>query len=252
MAEFDKSTTTANRTVMDRMTDRLRHLNILKQAVFFGRRVRTGAIESYLNISTINPPGKRFSLDTRNADPVPYEAVDYVLLQQYMRPVRLTSNDVVFDVGCGMGRVLCLFARRDVRKCIGIEFDRELAQIAVSNSRSLRGRRAPVEIRCCDAIEADYSEGTVYWMFNPFGEATMRQVLSRIQQSLEKSPRRVQLAYINPKHEDLVVELKTFACIAREQSPFFRTYGASYWTNDPRPVREPGRTGNLPASEGIH
>jgi len=253
MAELNKTTMPGDRGAVDRITDRLRRSSILKQAVFFGRRVRTRAIESYLNIDTTNPPGKRFSLDTLNADPVPYEAVDYMLLRRYMKPVRLGGDDVVFDIGCGMGRMLCLFARRSVRKCIGIEFDRELAQIAVSNSRSLRGRRAPIEVRCGDAIEADYSEGPVYWMFNPFGVATMRQVLSRIRESLARAPRCVQLAYINPLHEHLVEELGVFTCVARAHSMFFKTYGASYWIHDPRSnAVSQANTGKSPASAGNH
>ena len=38
--------------------------------------------------------------------------------------------DTVIDIGCGMGRALCLFARRNVRKCIGIEYDPGFAERA--------------------------------------------------------------------------------------------------------------------------
>jgi precorrin-6B methylase 2 len=89
-----------------------------------------------------------------------------------MKPVRIADHDVVMDIGCGMGRVLCVFARRRLKKCIGIEFSGELAGIAERNARALRGRRAPIEIRIGDAAEADYTEGTIFWIYNPFGERT--------------------------------------------------------------------------------
>lgn len=226
--------------LVDALTAKLRRFGGLKSVILAGRRVRERAIERWLGIDTVSPPGKRFDLGTHFADPVPYEPVDYVLLRRYTRPIRLRPDDVVVDIGCGMGRMLCLFARRRVRKVIGIEFSRELAEIARQNAATVRGRRAEIEVRQGDACEADYSDATVIWMFNPFGPATMRTVMERLGRSLEAKPRTIQIAYVNPLHEDILAATGWLRRTGREQSLFFRTYGASYWSNAPAAGPEAG------------
>jgi SAM-dependent methyltransferase len=213
----------------DRITDRLRRLGGLKSLVLKGRDFRTRVIDRWLNIDTVNPRGERFGLENTNADPVAYEPVDYLLLRRYMRPVKLGSDDVVYDIGCGMGRMLCLFARRNVKQVVGIEYDARLADIARLNVASMRGRKAPIEVRQGDAIEADYDAATVIWMFNPFGPQTMSLVLDRVGESLQRVPRRLQVAYINPLHESLFAVRPWLRHVGIEKSPFFKTYHASYW-----------------------
>jgi len=48
------------------------------------------------------------------------------------------GTDAAVDIGCGMGRVLCMFARRPISKCIGVECDAELAAVARRNAATLR------------------------------------------------------------------------------------------------------------------
>lgn len=217
--------------VADRITDRLRHMALLKRGVLAGRNIRTRLIEKWLRVSTVHPADEQFSMDTHFADGVAYEPVDYVLLHKFMKPLTLQRDDVIFDIGCGMGRALCLFARRNVRACVGIEFNDRLADIAKANTARLRGRHTQVEVRCGDAIEADYSTGTVFWLFNPFGAKTMQSVLERIEQSVRTRARAIQLAYINPMHEHLLDQQKWLTCVHRYRSLYFKTYGASYWRN---------------------
>jgi len=217
----------------DRITDRLRRLGGLKSLVLKGRDLRTRAIDRWLNINTVNPRGQRFGLQNTNADPVAYEPVDYLLLRRYMRPVALGPKDVVYDIGCGMGRMLCLFARRRIKEVVGIEYDVRLTEIARRNVATMRGRRTPIEVRHGDAVEADYDAATVIWMFNPFGPQTMTLVLDRIGESLDRCPRRIQVAYINPLHESLFAERPWLRRVGIEKSPFFKTYHASYWMAEP-------------------
>ncbi|MFB3818315.1 MAG: class I SAM-dependent methyltransferase [Candidatus Methylomirabilales bacterium] len=110
----------------------------------------------------------------------------------------LTREDVCFDVGCGKGRTVCHFARMRVRKVVGIEVSARLAACAAANARSLRGRVAPIEIRNTDAALADYDEGTLFFMFNPFGAKTMTSVLSRIEAAHRPAKRQVRIVYVNP------------------------------------------------------
>jgi precorrin-6B methylase 2 len=218
---------------LQKVSASLRANAILREGVFRTRDVCTRLIERRLGINTTSPRGKRYDLATKMADPVPYEATDYFLLRKYIRPLHLKPDDVVYDIGCGMGRMLCLFARRNIKQCIGIEHDAELAQIARTNADRLRGRRAPIEVRTGDAILADYSQATVIWMFNPFGAATMRHVLDNIGASLEQRPRQIQIAYINPQQEDLFRSHRWLTKAGEAHSLLFTKYHASYWLATP-------------------
>ncbi|MCI0364759.1 MAG: class I SAM-dependent methyltransferase [Phycisphaerales bacterium] len=219
------------REFADQLAGRLREFTLLKSIVLRAREAPTFAIERFLDIETVASPGRRFDLATRFGDPIPYESIDYVLLHRYMRLLTLRPDDVVFDIGCGMGRMLCLFARKGVRRCVGVEFDPELAEIARENGVRLRGRRAPIDIWCGDASEADYSGGTVFWMFNPFGAKTMEIVLGRIEQSIRDRSRGIQIAYINPVHESAFRACGWLTCTRRIEPVLFKTYSASYWSN---------------------
>lgn len=217
------------RTIITPMAQRLRRIGALKRAILRLRQWRARAIDNALNIHTPYPHSERYRLDTQFGDAVPNEPVDYLLLRKFMKPLALSPQDVMYDIGCGMGRVVCMFAREKISRCIGIEFDPQLARIAEENARRLRGRRAEIEIRCCDAAVANYSAGTIYWMFNPFGSQTLEAVMHRLHQSVAQHPRIIQLVYVNPVHEHVLERAGWLERTADVQSPLFGGYGASYW-----------------------
>ncbi len=212
--------------------DALRAVPIAKQSATVCRALRTAAIERYLRIDTGGPYGLDYSPLTRLQDAYSYVPVDYGALWRYMRPLHLSSSDVVFDIGSGMGRVLCMFARRPLSRCIGVERDAELAAAAKRNAVTLRGRRAPIDVRVGDAADADYTEGTIFWMFNPFGKATLQCVMERIERSLRESPRHIQIAYLRPEHEDVLDACLWLRCTGRQTAPLHKSCSAaSYWSN---------------------
>ncbi|MBI5819527.1 MAG: class I SAM-dependent methyltransferase [Verrucomicrobia bacterium] len=138
------------------------------------------------------------------ADATRYEAVPYWLLKRIVQVVKPCPEDVFFDIGCGKGRALAMFALCPIRKCVGVEIDPALAQVAERNAASLKGRVASIEIRTENAAETDYSLGTIYFMFNPFGAATLAAVLKQIRESLAKQPRKICVVYYNPLHLDVL------------------------------------------------
>jgi hypothetical protein len=105
-----------------------------------------------------------------------------------------------------MGRFICLMARKKVRKCVGVELSPGLCKVAQENARWLRGRKALIEIVCADAASADLSSGTMYYMYNPFGRATMKDVLRSICVSLSRNPRNITIAYYNSILTDVFKE----------------------------------------------
>jgi hypothetical protein len=63
----------------------------------------------------------------------------------------------------------------------------------------MRGRRAPIAVHNVNATEFDYSDGDVYYLFDPFGADTLTQVLEKIHDDRDDRP--VRIAYANPTHE---------------------------------------------------
>lgn len=171
--------------------------------------------ELVLNIRT-TPPAQSLAMECAKApadpgsDPRPrhndsarYEVPDYFYMRKVLQVLSPVPEDVVFDVGCGLGRFLCLAARRNVRKCVGVELRTQLCDAAQENARRLRGPHAQIEIRCGDAATADISEGTIYYMYNPFGATTMRDVFANLRASFATNPRTIKIAYYNSIHEEL-------------------------------------------------
>ena len=168
---------------------------------------------------------------SRYADNYRYEAPDYLYLRRVLRVLDPSPADVFFDIGSGKGRMLCLAARRNIARCIGIELHEQYCAIARSNAKLLRGRRAPVEIRCADATSADLGGGTIYYLYNPFGEKTMAQTIANLRSSVEAAPRSIRVVYYNPVHEKLFSESGWL-----EKYREFRTgYGlaVTFWKNSP-------------------
>jgi tRNA A58 N-methylase Trm61 len=131
-----------------------------------------------------------------------------------------------------MGRILCAFARKDVSKCIGIEISTELAERARQNAAQLKGRKAPVEIRVGDAAQADYSEGTIYCLYNPFGTKTLQAVTERVHQSVRECPRRIRVAYFNAAFENVMESCRWLRCYHRDKSILTKGWGTTtLWTN---------------------
>jgi SAM-dependent methyltransferase len=139
----------------------------------------------------------------RHNDSGQYEVPDYWYMRKVRRILNAGPEDVVFDLGCGMGRFLCVMARRKVRKCVGVELRSRLCEAAQENAGRLRGRQAPIEIMCADAATADLSGGTIYYMYNPFGLATMGDVLANIRATLSRNPRNITIVYYNSIYEEL-------------------------------------------------
>lgn len=127
----------------------------------------------------------------------------YSFMRKMLKLIRPARNDVFFDIGAGIGRMICLAAQWRVKKCVGIELVDACCKTAEKNSMKMRWKKSNIEIRCGDAAEADLSEGTIYYLYNPFGEGTMEQVLSNLRKSLDNEPRKIRMIYCRPVHETL-------------------------------------------------
>lgn len=131
-------------------------------------------------------------------DDVLYEPTGYGQLEQVAALVRPGPGDVVMDFGCGKGRAVAFFATKGVAKSMGVEFRAELAAVARENAARLVGRTSPVEILVGDFLEVDLDPVTLFFMYNPAGEKTLKVLAARMGESLARRPRPIRLAYVFP------------------------------------------------------
>jgi tRNA G37 N-methylase Trm5 len=89
----------------------------------------------------------------------PDPIVDRMLELAEVRP-----DDVVYDLGCGDGRIVITAAKKYGVKAVGIEIDPKLVDLAKENARAA-GVKHLVTIRQGDIFEEDFSDATVVMMY---------------------------------------------------------------------------------------
>ena len=112
------------------------------------------------------------------------------------------------DLGAGKGRALLLAARHGFRKIVGVEFARELVEVA---QRNIRIAGKPIAERTSivqqDAGAYDLPDDPlVLFMYNPFGAKTMAAVARRARASFDRNPRPLHVVYVVPMHLEPWIE----------------------------------------------
>ncbi|MEO9319641.1 MAG: SAM-dependent methyltransferase [Nitrososphaera sp.] len=88
------------------------------------------------------------------------------VLQRILKFAGLKRTDVFYHLGCGTGEAVAMAALEfKVRKSIGVELNKEFAEVAARNISKIK--RA--EIRQTDVLDADISDATVilFWFSEP-------------------------------------------------------------------------------------
>jgi SAM-dependent methyltransferase len=145
-----------------------------------------------------------FNIDTLGGAPSPHPDAShygYLAYHTYFSifdRLNLKPSDVVADLGCGKGRVSCLAAHYKIRASVGVEIHPPLYQLAHANGRRMKHRRSPLQFVCQSVVDFDYDEVNIVVMLHPFGSETLRDVLGRWQESLQRRPREFRVVYGNP------------------------------------------------------
>jgi precorrin-6B methylase 2 len=91
--------------------------------------------------------------------PTPQDVVDRMLAV-----AQVTSNDVVYDLGSGDGRIVITAAKKYGARGVGIDIDSERIAESRRNARDA-GVTALVEFRRGDILQADVSKATVVTLY---------------------------------------------------------------------------------------
>lgn len=81
-----------------------------------------------------------------------------------LRLANVTRNDVVYDLGCGDGRIVITAAKELEARGVGIDIDPRRIEEATANAREA-GVTGRVQFRNEDLFEADIREATVVTLY---------------------------------------------------------------------------------------
>ncbi len=137
-----------------------------------------------------------------------YQATDPALFRENIGELGIDYARFTFvDLGCGKGRALLLASEFPFRRIVGVEVLPELLQVAERNARVYRGgaEQHRIQLWCGDARHFTFPpEPLVVFLFDPFPEHILEQVIARLQSSAHSSPRELLLVYQNPISEHVL------------------------------------------------
>jgi len=147
----------------------------------------------------------------------PYQPTPARVVLEIVKQTNLKPHDVFVDVGSGLGVVPTLVSLLSGAASIGIEVQPSYCRHADECVRRLN--ISNVRFVCQDARHADFSVGTVFYMYTPFKGAMLQQVLERLH--AEGRRRRIRLCTYGPILSEAV------------QQPWLTSFERSQLVNSP-------------------
>jgi 2-polyprenyl-3-methyl-5-hydroxy-6-metoxy-1,4-benzoquinol methylase len=107
---------------------------------------------------------------------IPYQTTPLRLLLDMADRLALTPDDVFYDLGAGLGRVVCSMALMSAGQMKGIDVEPVYVEYAQQRAQDLN--LAQVSFVNADARAVDYTDGTVFFLYTPFKGTILRRVLA--------------------------------------------------------------------------
>ena len=126
------------------------------------RAAMLAAVLAFAVSAPAAPPGAAVRQPGQNL--APYVPTPYDVVNRMLELAGVTRDDVVYDLGCGDGRIVITAAERFGARGVGIDYDPERIAEARANA-ARRGVQDLVTFIQQDAMEADVSEATVVTLY---------------------------------------------------------------------------------------
>ncbi len=120
--------------------------------------VRIALIAGIVLAAAVAGPAQDLSLD------VPYVPTRYPVVDEMLRLARIAKDDVVYDLGCGDGRLVIGAAVKYGARGVGFDIDPERIKECLENAEKA-GVQDRVRFILGDLFEADFREATVMPMY---------------------------------------------------------------------------------------
>ena len=109
---------------------------------------------------------------------VPYQPTPARHIFDLIRRTALTERDSLIDLGSGLGHVPLMTSICTSASCTGLELEPSYVDCARKSARSLNLNN--VRFIQGDARAADFSDGTVFYLYTPFSGTILRDVLNSL------------------------------------------------------------------------
>ena len=94
----------------------------------------------------------------------PYVPSPYEVVEKMLKLAEVTEKDVVYDLGCGDGRIVIMAAEKFGARGVGVDYDPERVEEARANVKE-KGLEDKVKIILEDAMKVDVSPATVVTLY---------------------------------------------------------------------------------------
>ena len=117
---------------------------------------------------------------------IQYKATPARIILSLIDQVSFTAADVLYDLGAGLGRVPLCVGLLSPAQAKGVEY--EPAYCTFAQQRADRFNLSRVTFLNTDAREADYTDGTVFFLYTPFTGTMLQDVLDRLRHEAQTRP----------------------------------------------------------------
>lgn len=123
-------------------------------------------------------------------------------IQKILKKLNSTPNDSILDIGCGKGLFLYYASKFKFCQIDGIEYSKELTEIALKNLAKMKDAR--VHIKQCDAREfQEYDKYNYFFINNPFTAEITEFVVKKICESYHNKKRKITVIYQFPFQKEI-------------------------------------------------
>ena len=130
----------------------------------------------------------------RDPEMVFYQPTPVRIVLEMVEAADLRQHDVFYDIGSGLGQVCILVHLLTGVRAKGVEVEPDYCDYARRCARGLN--LSQVRFVNQDAREADYADGTVFFLYTPFKGGALQRVLERLRH--ESKSRRIRLCTYGP------------------------------------------------------
>ena len=94
----------------------------------------------------------------------PYVPTPQYVVEKMLELAQVTSKDIVYDLGCGDGRIVITAAKKYGARAVGVDFDAERIRESMANAKAA-GVEDLVSFKLEDAMKVDVSAATVVTLY---------------------------------------------------------------------------------------
>lgn len=143
------------------------------------RRARVLSLAAALAAALSAPLAAQFPAPSGTRDLAPYVPTPQDVVDRMLALAKVTSSDVVYDLGCGDGRIVVTAAKKFGARGVGVDIDPDRIRESEANAKAA-GVEHLVTFKLQNALDVDVSPATVVTLYLlSASNAKLRPILTR-------------------------------------------------------------------------